>query len=134
MAPADPFRGHRGLHPGFPVGMGFLTVAGGGIDYLASVGDRATGDLLLAEGDLVAHLERKFKLVAFFNRVGLEDLALAFPEAAGCRDKSEFLRHHLEILRALILLGLESAPAEVGRLAGDYPDVARLLVKFKPGL
>ncbi len=108
-------------------------MAGAGIGYLATEDGRDTGDLLLAEGDLVVQLERKFKLVAFFDRIGLEDLALAFPEAASCRDKDEFLRPHLEILRALVLLGLEAAPADVGRLADEYPDVARLLAKFRPG-
>ncbi len=85
------------------------------------------------QADLTAALERKFKLVEFFNRVSLEDLALAYPEAAGSPSKEEFLRPHLEVLRAMILLALEDAPAEVGRLADRYPQVARLLAKFKPG-
>lgn len=108
-------------------------MASRGADQFLYAGTWPAGNLLLGESGLVAQLERKFKLVAFFNRVPLEDLALAFPEAAECSSKEELLRPHLEVLRALVLLALESAPLEVGRLAEQYPDVARMLAKYRPG-
>lgn len=76
---------------------------------------------------LATLLDKSFREVAFFNRVALADLALVYPEAFLCRTKAAFIRPYLETLRALIHLGLREVPAEVGRLASEYPDVARLL-------
>lgn len=104
-----------------------------GVDYLREAASRPTGDLLLAEGDLVTQLERKFKLVAFFEQVPLDVLALAYPDAARAADKEAFLAPHLETLRALIILALDAAPSEVGRLADAFPEVARRLARFRPG-
>jgi hypothetical protein len=82
-----------------------------------------------AEALLAHQLERTFKEVAFFIRVPLGDLALVHPEAAACASKGEFLLPYLETLRALIRLGLEHVPAEVGRLANEYPEVGRAVAK-----
>ena len=82
-----------------------------------------------AETILAAQLERTFKEAAFFIRVPLGDLALVHPEAAVCASKKDFLLPHLETLRALIRLGLEHVPAEVDRLANEYPEVGRALAK-----
>lgn len=81
------------------------------------------------ERALLCYLQRKFREVAFFIRVPLEDLALVYPEASTCRSKPEFLRPYVESLRALVCLALEDSPAEVGRLAHEYPEVGRLLVR-----
>jgi hypothetical protein len=84
------------------------------------------------ENVLVTQLERTFKQITFFIRVPLEDLALVYPEAAECREKTEFLGPHLDTLKALIRLGLEHVPADVGRLAVEYPEVSRLLRGTRP--
>jgi hypothetical protein len=76
---------------------------------------------------VAGQIERSFRLVAFFIRVPLEDLGLVHPEAAACETKDDFLRPHLAALRALVQLGLTHTPAEVNRLALEFPEVRRML-------
>lgn len=83
--------------------------------------DRKKGSVLAEQ------LERMFRAVAFYHRVRLEELALVEPAAARAPSKEAFLRPHLRALRALVRLALQHEPAEVGRLAEEYPDVGLLL-------
>lgn len=85
------------------------------------------GDDGRVEPVLAEQLERMFRTVAFYHRVGLEELALVEPAAARAASKDEFLRPHVRTLRALVRLALRHAPAEVGRLVEEYPDVGQLL-------
>ncbi len=79
---------------------------------------------------LISVLEKSYRQAAFFLRVPLPDLALVYPEAGLCSTKAEFMRPYLEALKAMICLGLEAAPGEVGRLTREYPEVGPVLCRL----
>ncbi len=83
--------------------------------------------LTTGTGALEKVLEGRFRQVLFFGTVDWPTLKLLYPEGEEPASQEEFLRPHVEALKALVRSALRLDPLSVDLVARRFPELARLL-------